>query len=86
MEQGPVNTTADITLDTIVAEVTQRREEFDRLCHVPRDMIEKMIGLGIFRSSVPKRFGVTQHHFVSEATYDSAGALFAGIPPGTPYP
>ena len=29
---------------------------------------------------------VTQHHFVSEATYDSAGALFAGIPPGTPYP
>ena len=29
---------------------------------------------------------VTQHHFISEATYDSAGALFAGIPPGTPYP
>ena len=29
---------------------------------------------------------VTQHHFVSEATYDSAGALFAGLPPGTPYP
>jgi hypothetical protein len=29
---------------------------------------------------------VTQHHFISEATYDSAGALFAGFPPGTPYP
>jgi indole-3-acetate monooxygenase len=29
---------------------------------------------------------VTQHHFLSESTYDSAGALFAGIPPGTPYP
>ena len=29
---------------------------------------------------------VTQHHFISEVTYDSAGALFAGIPPGTPYP
>jgi alkylation response protein AidB-like acyl-CoA dehydrogenase len=29
---------------------------------------------------------VTQHHFVSEAIYDSAGALFAGMPLGTPYP
>jgi hypothetical protein len=29
---------------------------------------------------------VTQHHFLSESTYDSAGALFAGIPRGTPYP
>jgi len=29
---------------------------------------------------------VTQHSFLGESTYDSAGALFAGIPPGTPYP
>jgi len=29
---------------------------------------------------------VTQHAFLGEATYDSAGALFAGVPPVTPYP
>lgn len=29
---------------------------------------------------------VTQHAFLGEATYDSAGALFAGIAPTTPYP
>jgi hypothetical protein len=29
---------------------------------------------------------VTQHHFIGEASCDSAGALFAGIPPATPYP
>ena len=86
MEQGLVNTTADITLDTIVAEVTQRREEFDRLCHVPRDMIEKMIAAGIFRSSVPRRFGgnaVPPHEFlpiverISEA--DGSAGWVAGF-------
>jgi hypothetical protein len=40
-----------MTLDTLVAEVAARREEFDRSCHVPRDMIEKIIAIGIFRSS-----------------------------------
>lgn len=29
---------------------------------------------------------VTQHAFLGEATYDSAGALFAGMAPTTPYP
>ena len=86
VEQGLVNTTADITLDTIVGEVTQRREEFDRLCHVPRDMIERMIAAGIFRSSVPRRFGgnaVPPHEFlpiverISEA--DGSAGWVAGF-------
>jgi alkylation response protein AidB-like acyl-CoA dehydrogenase len=77
---------SNITLDAIVAEVAQRREEFDHLCHVPRDMIEKMIGAGIFRSSVPKRFGgaaVPPHEFlpiverISEA--DGSAGWVAGF-------
>ena len=76
----------DVTLDTIVAEVAQRREEFDRLCHVPRDMIERMIAIGIFRSSVPRRFGgtaVPPHKFlpiverISEA--DGSAGWVAGF-------
>jgi alkylation response protein AidB-like acyl-CoA dehydrogenase len=78
--------TQDMTLDTIVAEVAARREEFDRLCYVPRDMIEKMIAIGIFRSSVPRRFGgdaVPPHEFlpiverISEA--DGSAGWVAGF-------
>lgn len=29
---------------------------------------------------------VTQHAALNESTYDGAGALFAGVPPTTPYP
>jgi alkylation response protein AidB-like acyl-CoA dehydrogenase len=46
-----------LSLDAVVAEVAERREEFNRLSHVPRDMIEKMKQAGIFRASTPKRFG-----------------------------
>ena len=85
-EHGPMTPTEEITLDSLAAEVAQRREEFDRLCHVPRDMIEKMIAIGIFRSSVPRRFGgnaVPPHEFlpivehISEA--DGSAGWVAGF-------
>jgi alkylation response protein AidB-like acyl-CoA dehydrogenase len=44
-------------MDTLIAEVTARRDEFDQLGHVPRDLIATMKQAGIFRSSTPRRFG-----------------------------
>ncbi|KXU86107.1 acyl-CoA dehydrogenase [Caballeronia megalochromosomata] len=46
-----------MTLDDVIAEIAQRREEFDRLSHVPRDVIEKLKRVGIYRAATPKRFG-----------------------------
>jgi alkylation response protein AidB-like acyl-CoA dehydrogenase len=46
-----------ITLDALISEIERRRDEFDRLSHVPRDMIAKMKRAGIFRASTPQRFG-----------------------------
>jgi alkylation response protein AidB-like acyl-CoA dehydrogenase len=50
-------TPAKVTLETVIAEVTRRRDEFQRVRHVPRDMIEIMKKAGIFRASTPKCFG-----------------------------
>jgi alkylation response protein AidB-like acyl-CoA dehydrogenase len=46
-----------ITLDALISEIERRRDEFDQLSHVPRDMIAKMKRAGIFRASTPQRFG-----------------------------
>ncbi|MGE8164963.1 acyl-CoA dehydrogenase family protein [Paraburkholderia sp. NPDC080076] len=46
-----------ITLDALIGEIERRRDEFDQLSHVPRDMIAKMKRAGIFRASTPQRFG-----------------------------
>jgi alkylation response protein AidB-like acyl-CoA dehydrogenase len=46
-----------VTLDDVIAEIAQRREEFDRLSHVPRDVVEKLKRAGIYRAATPKRFG-----------------------------
>ena len=62
---GACTTTADAapmldaapTLDDVIAEVAARRDEFDRLGHVPRDMIGTMKRAGIFRASTPRCFG-----------------------------
>jgi alkylation response protein AidB-like acyl-CoA dehydrogenase len=46
-----------ISLDVLIEEIERRRDEFDQLSHVPRDMIAKMKRAGIFRASTPRRFG-----------------------------
>ncbi|MEB4734085.1 acyl-CoA dehydrogenase family protein, partial [Burkholderia contaminans] len=46
-----------LPLDTVIAEVERRRDEFDRLSHVPRDVIAMMKRAGIFRAGTPARFG-----------------------------
>ena len=43
--------------DVLIAEVTRRRDEFDKLTYVPRDIIDMMKKVGIFRSSTPTMFG-----------------------------
>jgi indole-3-acetate monooxygenase len=52
-----VDTTTELTLDDVIAEIAQRREEFERLSHVPRDVIDKLKQVGIYRAATPKRFG-----------------------------
>ncbi|MGF6874525.1 acyl-CoA dehydrogenase family protein [Paraburkholderia sp. MM5477-R1] len=49
--------TGPLSLDDLITEVERRRDEFDAVSHVPRDMIVKMKRAGIFRASTPKRFG-----------------------------
>jgi alkylation response protein AidB-like acyl-CoA dehydrogenase len=44
-------------LHDLVAEIAARRDEFDRLSHVPRDVIGSMKRAGIFRAATPRRFG-----------------------------
>lgn len=46
-----------ISLDDVIAEIVERRSEFNHRSHVPLDMIEKMKAVGIFRASTPKCFG-----------------------------
>lgn len=46
-----------LTLDDVIAEIAERRDEFDRLSHVPRDVIAKLKRVGIYRAATPKRFG-----------------------------
>jgi alkylation response protein AidB-like acyl-CoA dehydrogenase len=43
--------------DAVIAEVTARRDEFDRISHVPRDVIDLMKRARIFRASTPACFG-----------------------------
>src|SRR3984893_1443229 len=44
-------------LHDLVVEIAARRDEFDRLSHVPRDVIVSMKRAGIFRAATPRRFG-----------------------------
>ena len=46
-----------LSIDVLIEEIERRRDEFDHLSHVPRDMIAKMKRAGIFRASTPRRFG-----------------------------
>ena len=48
---------ARLPLADVIAEIAARREEFDRLSHVPRDVIAKLKRAGVYRAATPKRFG-----------------------------
>ncbi|WP_321939625.1 MULTISPECIES: acyl-CoA dehydrogenase family protein [unclassified Paraburkholderia] len=46
-----------LSLDEVIDVVAARRDEFDRLSHVPRDVIDLFKRAGIFRAGTPRRFG-----------------------------
>ncbi|MCO1657303.1 acyl-CoA dehydrogenase family protein [Pseudonocardia humida] len=45
------------TLDAVLDELAERREEFQRLRYVPRDFVDRLVRLGLYRASAPQRFG-----------------------------
>ncbi|CAD6557601.1 acyl-CoA dehydrogenase family protein [Paraburkholderia sabiae] len=45
-----------LSLDDVIAEIATRRDEFDRISHVPRDVIAKLKRAGIYRAGTPRRF------------------------------
>ncbi|MBP0589798.1 flavin-dependent monooxygenase [Paraburkholderia sp. LEh10] len=54
LESGPADA---LPLDDVIAEIFARREEFERVSHVPRDVIAKLKRAGIYRAGTPRRFG-----------------------------
>lgn len=48
---------SELDLPTLVEEIAARRDEIDRLSHVPRDIVQMMKAAGIFRASTPACFG-----------------------------
>lgn len=47
--------------------ISERRDDFDRLRHVPRDVIDSMKAAHIFRAATPSKFGgdaLAPHHFL----------------------
>lgn len=46
-----------LPLNEVIAEIASRREEFERVSHVPRDVIVKLKRAGVYRAATPRRFG-----------------------------
>ncbi|WP_458352739.1 acyl-CoA dehydrogenase family protein [Peribacillus frigoritolerans] len=44
-------------LDRVLTEIRARRDEFDAKQHVPRDMVEQLKQLGVYRAHTPRCFG-----------------------------
>ena len=48
---------ARLDLASLLAELRARREEFQRLRHIPQDVVDKFKKLGVYRALVPAQFG-----------------------------
>ncbi len=48
---------AAATLPEVLEDIRTRRAEFEKLAHVPRDMVAKLQQIGCYRAFVPERFG-----------------------------
>lgn len=46
-----------LPLADVITEIAARRDEFDHLSHVPREVIAKLKRAGIYRAATPRRFG-----------------------------
>jgi len=56
-EKDPSLASRAALFEQVLEEVRQRRDEFDVRSHVPRDMIERFIEVGIYRAATPRCFG-----------------------------
>jgi alkylation response protein AidB-like acyl-CoA dehydrogenase len=55
MAQPQVEST--LTIEDVLAELTERREEFRKQRYVSKDFVAQLKTLGLYRSSTPERFG-----------------------------
>lgn len=46
-----------VALEPLLAELRSRRGEFQKLRHIPQDVIDKFKALGVYRGLVPEQFG-----------------------------
>ncbi len=51
------STSPPVSLDVVLSEIKSRRDEFQDLSHVPRDVVALMKRAGIYRASTPRLFG-----------------------------
>jgi alkylation response protein AidB-like acyl-CoA dehydrogenase len=52
-----VTTQREARLQSLLADIRARREEFQTLRHIPHDIVEQFVGLGLYRAFVARRFG-----------------------------
>lgn len=57
VDNQPSSAVPTMSIAVLAEEIRARRGEFDRLSHVPRDVIALMKQAGIFRSTTPTMFG-----------------------------
>ncbi|AWB93724.1 acyl-CoA dehydrogenase [Aeromicrobium chenweiae] len=57
VDESITTTTSATTLDDVLSELADRRDEFQRLGYVPRDFVDRLIAIGIYRSATPEAFG-----------------------------
>lgn len=50
-------TTTAVTWEAVLEELEDRRDEFHAQRYVPRDFVDKLISLGVYRAAAPQRFG-----------------------------
>ncbi|WP_394237148.1 acyl-CoA dehydrogenase family protein [Niallia oryzisoli] len=55
--ENPNQFQKQLLLKDVLTEIRARREEFDTKRHVPRDMIEQLKQLGVYRAHAPRCFG-----------------------------
>lgn len=46
-----------VAMDDVLAEIRARRDEFEKLTYVPRDMVDRLKAVGAYRAFVPKALG-----------------------------
>lgn len=85
-QQAATEAARAAAFDVLIAAITERRDEFDRIKHIPRDIVALMKKAGIFRASTPRLFGgdaLAPHKFLGYieriATADGSAAWVAAF-------